>query len=179
LSSDPKTGKDVLSFKPSQQIKKVVYELSWGTSLCDFHPTLTTANQISKVTVKGWDRKSGKPISASVSTQNLKINRDLVSVANVVEGREEVITGRPVYSQQEAKDLARGILTDQAYEMVKASGSTVGLPDLRAGARVVIKKLGPRFSGTYFVTDTTHTFGEGGYRTQFGARREGPEGASQ
>ena len=33
----------------------------------------------------------------------------------------------------------------------------VGLPDLRAGQIVVIKELGARLSGKYFVTKTTHT----------------------
>jgi len=178
ITSDPNTGKDVLSFKPSDQIKAVTYELAWGVSLCDFHPTLTTANQISKVTVRAWDGKAGRPIEGSAIYQDLKINRDLLSAARVIEGREEVITDRPVYSKDEAKALARSIMANQLYEMVKATGSTVGLPDLRAGCRVSIKKLGPRFSGSYFVTETTHTFGDNGYRTSFGARRESPEGSA-
>ena len=53
-----------------------------------------------------------------------------------------------------------------------AAVTTVGLPDLRAGRRVVIKGVGAHFSGTYFVTDSTHTINEQGYTTQFNARRE-------
>jgi phage protein D len=56
--------------------------------------------------------------------------------------------------------------------MVKASGSTVGLPDLRAGSVVMIDGAGKRFSGRYFVTATTHAIGDGGYTTQFECRRE-------
>jgi phage protein D len=68
--------------------------------------------------------------------------------------------------------MARDILRNQLKEMVKASGSTVGLPDLRAGRKVIIKNLGQRFSGEYFVTQTTHKIGDGGYTTSFEARRE-------
>ena len=32
--------------------------------------------------------------------------------------------------------------------------------------------LGARFSGTYFVTDSTHTINDSGYITKFNARRE-------
>ena len=32
--------------------------------------------------------------------------------------------------------------------------------------------VGARFSGLYFVTDTTHTIGNNGYLTKFNARRE-------
>ncbi len=56
--------------------------------------------------------------------------------------------------------------------MVKGSGSTVGLPDLRAGTVVHVDGLGERFSGRYFITSTTHTIGDGGYATQFECRRE-------
>ena len=56
--------------------------------------------------------------------------------------------------------------------MVKVSGSTVGLPNLRAGSVVEIDGLGSRFSGRYFITATTHSIGDSGYTTQFECRRE-------
>ena len=36
------------------------------------------------------------------------------------------------------------------------------------------KGVGKQFSGTYFVTDTTHTLNDSGYTTAFTARREQP-----
>jgi Bacteriophage probable baseplate hub protein len=60
--------------------------------------------------------------------------------------------------------------------MVKGSGSTVGLPDIRAGCVIMLERLGKRFSGRYFVTSTTHTIGDGGYTTQFQCRREELQG---
>ena len=60
--------------------------------------------------------------------------------------------------------------------MVNGSGSTVGLPDLRAGIVLQIDGLGDRFSGRYFVTATTHTIGDSGYTT---AVRVPPRGAEE
>ena len=68
--------------------------------------------------------------------------------------------------------MAKNLLLNHLKEMIKASGGTVGLPDLRAGRTVQIGGLGKRFNGTYFITDTTHTIGTDGYRTTFNARRE-------
>jgi phage protein D len=79
---------------------------------------------------------------------------------------------RPVHTKQEAETLARRTLENNAKEMVKGSGSVVGLPDLRAGAAVSIVGVGTRFDGRYFVTSTTHTIGDGGYTTRFECRRE-------
>jgi phage protein D len=58
--------------------------------------------------------------------------------------------------------------------MVKCTGASVGLPDLRAGRKAEIAGLGPRLSGEYFITESTHTIGDSGYRTTFAARRERP-----
>jgi len=55
---------------------------------------------------------------------------------------------------------------------VTATGSCIGLPDLRAGQHVRIKGVGARFSGLYFVTETTHTINDQGYTTKFTACRE-------
>ena len=70
--------------------------------------------------------------------------------------------------------MARGILADKVKDLVTGNGSTVGLPDLRAGRTVVIDGLGLRYSGKYLITETTHKIGGSGYTTDFTARMEGP-----
>jgi uncharacterized protein len=165
--------KEFLWFGPVETLRDVSYELEWGNSLTSFRPTLTTARQVSQVTVRGWDRKAQKPIegSAKLGDKDVPINLDQNSVAVAVQGRQEIVTDRPLRTQEEANTMARRILADIANDMVVGSGSTVGLPDLRAGRKVHIRGLGDRFNGVYFVTQTTHTLGEG-YRTQFTAKRQ-------
>lgn len=151
-----------------------VYRLKWGASLESFKPTLTTANQIKSVTVAGWDRVRKQPISVKVSLDDKEIalNPDLREMLNVCDPRDEIVVDKPVHNKEEAKAIAIGILKDRYKEMVKASCTCVGLPKLRAGCKVEIEGVGARLSGTYFVTDTTHTYGDGGYKTTFNARRE-------
>jgi phage protein D len=169
-----------LFFGPSQGgrgagLRPVTFRLEWGKSLLEFKPTLTVANQIKSVTVNGWNRKTKQPIKETISIDDpkLKLNKDLHElITQKCDAREEVVVDEPVFTPGQAKQRARAILSDRQKVMVKASGTSVGLPDLRAGQRVVIAGLGARFSGTYFVTDTTHTLGDGGYTTQFNARRE-------
>ncbi|MFQ5812407.1 MAG: phage late control D family protein [Anaerolineae bacterium] len=162
-----------LYFGPSQLLRDVTYELEWGKSLLHFRPTLTTANQVSQVTVYGWNRRTKRRIegTARLGERGLELNPDLHAVARAA-GRHEVITNRPVHTPRQARALARDILLNQLKEMVKANGATVGLPDLRAGRAVIIKNVGYRFNGRYFVTQTTHTIDDSGYRTTFSARRE-------
>lgn len=154
--------------------RDVTFELEWGRSLIDFKPTLTTANQIKSVTVNGWDRKKKEKISETVTLDDPKLNRneDLYEVLQKCDPREEHVVDEPVFTKDEAKKRALAILNERQKEMVKATGTTVGLPDLRAGKLIQLRGLGARFSGTYFVTETTHTIGPSGYTTRFGARRE-------
>jgi phage protein D len=178
-----------LYFGPSDAnhpgLRVVTFELKWGLSLIDFKPTLTTANQIKSVTVNGWNRTTKKPITGKASLETLKdnpkdkskidpkfnLNRDLLDLL-ACDAREEHVVDEPVFTQKQADERARAILLDRSKELVKASATCIGLPDLRAGQRVRITGLGTRFSGEYFVTGTTHTINDSGYITKFDARRE-------
>ena len=142
--------------------------------MIEFKPTLTTANQVKSVTVHGWNRSTKKAIAgvATIDDQRVKNNKDLHDFLKKGEPREEVVVNEPVFTEAQAKERALAILSDRQKEMVTATGSTVGLPDLRAGRKVLLSGLGARFSGSYFLTETTHTIGASGYTTRFTARRE-------
>lgn len=168
-----------LYFGPSQAgqipgLRDVTFELEWGKSLIDFKPTLTTANQVRSVTVNGWNRRRRRPISKTVTLDDRRLNRnrDLYDLLKRCDPREEVVVDEPVFTPRQARERAIAILMDRQKEMVKATGTAVGLPDLRSGHRVLIKGVGARFSGTYFITETTHTISDSGYTTRFNARRE-------
>jgi uncharacterized protein len=155
--------------------RPVTFELKWGLSLIDFKPTLTTANQIKSVTVNGWDRKTKQPIRGTASVETLTLNGDLRENFESCDEREERVEDEPVFTQDEANKRAKDLLKERSRDLVKASGTCIGLPELRAGQRVVIGNLGSRFSGQYFITDTTHTISDGGYITKFNGRREDPD----
>jgi len=154
------------------------YELEWGKSLIDIRPTITTANQFKSVTVRGWDRAKQKEIKVTVDLSDKevkKVNPDLHCLIAHCDAREEDVVDLPVFTKKEAENRARGILLDQTRQIIKVTGTTVGLPELKAGSRIIIKALGPRISGEYFVTGTTHTINSSGYTTRFKARREQPK----
>lgn len=150
-----------------------MFELRYPGSLIEFKPTLTTANQVKSVTVRGWNRKTKESINETVTLDdpNLKLNKDLHELLKKCK-REERVVNEPVFTRKQARARATALLTERLKEMVKCTGSTVGLPEMRAGRKVRIKGVGPVFSGTYFVTETTHTIGGNGYITSFSARRE-------
>lgn len=196
LDEDPETGNKTLYFGLSQSNSNApVYRLEWGRSLINFKPTLSTAKQVSQVTVRGWDRTANAKIEVNYKLQDLwkdqgksqaEIAR-LTQISKAYATRTDVVTRPPVRTTAEAKQLARATLEDQSKRLIEASGSTVGLPDLRAGCALEVIGFGivtsasgqlmgasSDFDGEYYVTETTHSIGGSGYRTDFKARREGP-----
>jgi phage protein D len=174
LYFDP--DKKKLIFKPSTQGKKA-YKLDWNRSLLNFRPTLTTANQVSEVKVTGWDPDKKKKVVGTakrkdLDTRPLSATKDIKLIEKSLTQKIEIVADRPVHNKEQAKKLAKETLERIAKGMVKASGSTVGLPSLRAGTYLEIGELGELFSGRYYVTETTHTISDSGYTTNFSARKE-------
>jgi phage protein D len=165
-----------LYFGPSEESGgRICYRLEWGKSVIDLTPRLTTANQFRSVTVRGWDRGSQRPISKTVDLTHrelARLNPDLHEMIRQCDPREELVVEEPVFTEREAETRAIALLLDQHKQMCTVHGSTVGLPELRAGANVEILGVGSRLSGTYFVTKSTHVINDSGYTTTFDARRE-------
>ncbi len=117
----------------------------------------------SKLHVESSDEARREPIPLKYGHSLIEFQTDL-SVADQA--------SHPVHSQEEAHAPAREIREQIARRIMKGSGSTIGMPDLRAGRMILVEGLGERFSGRYFVTSTTHKIDDSGYTTRFECRRE-------
>lgn len=176
-SKNGQSQKPTIYFGPSVDLRRVTYELKYGISLIEFQPALTTANQVGEVIVRGWNAKTkkfieGKATRDDIKTKGIGKNKGQGVIDQSFNQRKEVIADRPIATEEEAKQLARETLERIAKDMITATGSVVGVPDLRAGSIIKVLGLGDRFSGTYFVTGTTHSINDSGYITQFECRRE-------
>lgn len=170
----------VLYFGPSAELRDRTYVLEWGKTLTSLKATISSARQVKKVTVLGWDRVRKQPVKGEATIEadggTLPRLTQLLARAN---GREEVVTDIPVSTDQQAKDKAVKVLRETASRAVQVEGVVVGLPDLRAGRRVRLERVGPHLSGNYFVTSTRHVLNDTGYRTTFKARMEGDQGGAR
>lgn len=164
-------------YRPPKETARPTYRLEWGKTLLSFQPTLQTARQVSEVTVRGWNPKTkseivGKATRTSLGDDKLIQLSDLKIRDDALTQKQEIVVDRPIQSQAEANTLAEQTLRQIMQDLIEARGRTLGRPDLRAGTKIEITDLGQRFSGTYLVTGTTHVIGDGGYTTDFTARKE-------
>jgi hypothetical protein len=176
--------KVIFHFRPTSAVNQATYVLEWGKSLISFQPTLQMANQVSSVTVRGWNPQGKAKFEATATRADLAaegvVNPSELGVDDASLAQKlDITVDKPIQTQAEAKEMAMKKLRQIAGVIVEAKGKTVGLPDLRTGVKLQILGLGTRFSQpagqgpfSYLVTATTHTISDGGYTTDFTARME-------
>jgi uncharacterized protein involved in type VI secretion and phage assembly len=153
--------------------------LEWGKELQAFRPRMTGAQQVEKVTVRGWDVASKQAITVTVSSPDLgsKIGMDRSKAQSPFGSSEVEVGGALVQSQAEAQALAQSAMNKQADAYLEATGTVIGKPDLKAGDWVEVKGVGQKFSGKYLLSEVVHTYaGSTGFTTNFRISGQTPRG---
>ena len=162
-----------LHFRQAPETEPEVPELILGENLLDFQARLTTAQQVTEVSVRGWDPKTKKEIIGQAKTpQDIPQVRDRRSGGEVAKrafnvDSKEIVANRPVATQVEADALAQSICDEMGNAFIQAEGTCDGDPAVHAGAFVDLKGVGQRFSGRYRITNAIHRYDDSGYDTHF------------
>lgn len=171
-----------LYFRKSQEARSKITTLKWGEpgddELISFSPRLSTANQVSEVTVRGWSPKEKKEIVGRA-----RVGDETTRMAGSVSGGQSatsafgavktVVVDHPIFDQRDADTLAKAKFNELSLDYIAGDGLCIGNPDIRAGEVIEVKGFGRRFSGLYYVVSSNHVCGRGGggYRTEFSVRR--------
>ena len=172
-------GEETLYFRPRKDGRDAgpitVYSFEWGRNLISFQPRLSTTGQVASVTVRGWDRKTKKPIVYTARSTDLPSSAggSRSGPATADTRTAEVIVDSPVLTSEEARRLAISRLMERANAFTTATAQIVGQPDLRPGDNVDIAAVGTRFSGRYQIRKVTHALGATGFTTTLELERGG------
>ncbi|RAV11467.1 phage late control D family protein [Paenibacillus contaminans] len=163
---------DTLYFRKPALDSDPLLTLAWKQNLISFQPELNFAGQVQEVEVRGWDPKAKKEIigTARVGDEAGKQSKEKSGGELVSTSATDKISENaryPVFSQQEADQLAKSILNKHAEGLIKGSGESIGIPEIKPGTRIQLEGLGKRFSKAYYIEKSTHTIGSSGYTTTF------------
>jgi phage protein D len=145
--------------------------------LLEFYPRLSSAGQVSGVTVRSASLKEKEELVGQASAGDaVSTMGGQQSGAVLVEGAFgaaiEVLSTHPVATQAEADQLARARLNHLVLNLISGEGVCYGRTDLRAGKVIKIEGVGQRFSGQYYVTAAVHRYApQDAYHTHFTVRR--------
>ncbi len=145
--------------------------LQLGKDLLRFRSVLTSAAQVGKVEVRGWDVATKNALTATEPAETTRIELPTVTpqdLAKTFGDPTYVATDIPYRSQAEVDEAAKALADELASSFAEFEGTARGNPKLRAGASVSIDGLGEPFDGKYTITTSRHRFDPlTGYSTSF------------
>jgi phage protein D/phage baseplate assembly protein gpV len=145
--------------------------LALGKDLLRFRSILTSAAQVGKVEVRGWDVATKNALTATEAAATTRIELPTVTpqaLAKTFGDPTYVATDVPYRTQAEVDQAAKALADELASGFAEFEGTARGNPKLRAGAAVSIDALGEPFDGKYTITTSRHRFDPvTGYTTSF------------
>jgi phage protein D len=153
--------------------------IAHGGALREFEVLADLADQRTSVDVGGWDvagkRALRETADSSVLGAELGGGDGGGSVLRSALGeRKESVAHTVALTSQEARARAEALYKRRARRFIRGRGIAETSSALRVGATVKLDRLGPLFSGDYYVTEVRHGFeGATGLRTEFAAERPG------
>jgi len=145
--------------------------LKLGTDLLRFRTTVTSAEQVKEVQVRGWDVAQKRALVATApakTTSAVLADVTPAALAHVFGDPVYVATDVPYRTQSEV-DAAAGALAEQiAGAFAEFEGVARGNPRLRANAAISVDNIGKPFEGKYTITTSRHRYDPlTGYTTAF------------
>ncbi|MGH7749658.1 MAG: VgrG-related protein, partial [Candidatus Dormibacteria bacterium] len=140
--------------KASTTISGPQLPLTMGEQLLSFSPRISSATQVGRSQVRGWDPGQKLAIvgSADAHTGAASLSTGPAHLAGLFGAPTQVSVDRPLARQGEADVAASALADSLGSTFVEAEGVARGDPYLRAGAPVRIEGAGSTFDGTYVLT---------------------------
>ncbi|MFE0104596.1 VgrG-related protein [Streptomyces sp. NPDC059009] len=148
------------------------FALEYGQNVVEVSSVATLREQVTGVSVRGWDPEQKEPVAAHRSPA-APPTRDVNWTAGpgVVRGEPLLLAGLPRPTQNEVERVAEAMAQEVAAGLTELRVVVRGEPRLRLRSAVSLTGLGTRFEGRYAVTAVRHTYrADSGYRTELTVR---------
>jgi phage protein D/phage baseplate assembly protein gpV len=146
------------------------FTLVYGSDLIEWRPRLNSAEQVSQVEVRGWDRENKRELvsQAAAATTAAKLSdTSPISVAQPFGDATFVHAYHPGESSDELDAAAKVYANHIGSAFAEAEGLARGNGDLRPGTAVSISGVADLFSGQFVISRAKHTFSRNSYQTEF------------
>lgn len=141
-------------------------ELKWGVNLLEFNPRLSSLEQSSGTTLRGWDPERKQAVVSG--TQKGKGLPQASATGEEDLGKPYTVTNQVVRKEKLADLYAQGDADESRQKFLEATGLTGGHPKLSAGMSVNLKGVSDRYEGKYVLSSVRHQFHtDSGYTTEF------------
>jgi phage protein D/phage baseplate assembly protein gpV len=144
--------------------------LEAGANLHHVRASVSSAEQVGHVEVRGWDYLNKQAVSATADTRSACAalgEHSPAALASTFDGDTLLATDVPYRTHADARTAADALAAEIGSAFAEIEGVARGNPALRAGTPVALAAVGSAFEGKYTLTSTRHVFSEDGYTTSF------------
>ncbi|MDN5768039.1 MAG: VgrG-related protein [Humibacillus sp.] len=144
--------------------------LEHGVNLVSFRASITAADQVGQVEVRGWDVQGMRAVVGRSHAHTASAQPTGVDPSVLAQGFKapDWVESRPTLAQESACTSSATAIADRiAGSYAEIDGVTLGNPKLMAGAAVTLAGVGKPFDGHYVLTGSRHEFSDLGYLTRF------------
>ncbi|TQJ40726.1 uncharacterized protein involved in type VI secretion and phage assembly [Arthrobacter sp. SLBN-112] len=150
--------------------------LERGVNLVALNGTVTSADQVPDVEVRGWDVAAKRAIVAVAAAKTRSAKLPDANPADLAKTFQSprYIAPATAYDQAAQCDAAAAAIASRlGGAFAELQGLARGNPKLRAGTAVVLKGAGKPFDGQYTLSSSRHEFSpDTGYLTSFAVSHE-------
>ncbi|WP_216841566.1 VgrG-related protein [Acidovorax sp. SLBN-42] len=139
-----------------------------GRNTVYLHATITSAEQVSEVEVRGWDVAAKQKVVSTAPAKTKAAELPTLDPAKVAQvfSSPRYVSGAGAGSQQPQDKLAEAIASRIAGGFAEIEATILGNPRIHSGTAVRLRGFGAPFDGRYTVTESKHEFSsEQGYTT--------------
>ena len=160
-----------LNFRKPTQDQELT--LKWLEDIHSFRVRVTSSEQVSSVEVRGWDYTKKEAIVSTAATGTVITTTDAgtgkQASSKFNSQPKMIVVDQPVFSANEAQKIAQSLCDELGGEFVNADAKGEGNPKIRPGRVIKMTGIGI-YSGSYYVSETHHSFQAGTYTTRFSVR---------
>jgi phage protein D len=142
-----------------------------GANLVSLRATVTSADQVPEVEVRGWDVEGKRPFVAVAPAATRSADLADVTPAKLAKTFGSPSWPEPVSrygTQRQCESAAKALAERLAGSFAELDGVIRGNPAVHAGTAIALTNVGGPFDGRYTLSATRHEFSpEQGYLTSF------------
>ncbi len=143
--------------------------LVYGFNLVSFHGRISSAEQVGKFEVRGYDEERKEAVVGTAQPGTIA-----AGVAGGDPQKLGTIFGEPAFvnvtrakTAREAEDAAKTLAERIGSAFAEVDGTARGSTALRAGVAVRVARVSDEFNGAYVLSRVRHVLDRTGYRTHF------------
>ncbi|KUF18739.1 VgrG-related protein [Streptomyces silvensis] len=149
---------------PSPRSEKNPLVLKSGKDILRLRTSVTAADQVAEVEVRGYDVATAREIVETSTRANnpvFSIGTSPKKAAGAFKKTKLVQTSQPYDKRPEVKHAADALFDDVSSSFSELEVVVHGNPKLRPGVPVALAEVGWPFQGKYTTTSVRHVFGNG------------------